>query len=281
MLPLLLVSALVPASLNADTAAMPTIVTSIKPLAIIAKSAVGDAAKVSYLLPTNQSPHDFSLPVSALKRIASSDLVIWIGRDFETRSAKTLAKVPSSKLITAMDQITKQPIGAMYANADSDSISLSADPHVWLDPSYANAIAAEIQTRLSLPISKIITQDEIQAIKDSMLSSEQKTYLSHHDAYGHFSRAFALPAGVPIRDSRGDVRGVKSQYQLRNTIAKASISCVFVEPQYQGKDAAVIAAEFDLPLIALDPQGLSQPLNNRAYQEFMAGLALQFKACFQ
>ncbi|MDB9843886.1 zinc ABC transporter substrate-binding protein, partial [Porticoccaceae bacterium] len=63
------------------TVAKPLIVTTIKPLAIIAKSAVGDAADVTYLLPANQAPHNFSLPVSALNKIAQADLVIWVGAD--------------------------------------------------------------------------------------------------------------------------------------------------------------------------------------------------------
>ena len=256
---------------------VPLVVTTIKPLAIIAQSAAGDAANIEYLVPANQSPHDFSLPVSALKKIASADLVVWIGRDFETRSAKTMAQIPTSKLVSVIDQIASQADSAAHDHSDGHGL----DPHLWLDPNYGNAIAAEIQSRLGLPIKEILDQDSIQVLQASLASSADKTYLTHHDAYAHFVRAFKLPAGFPIRDIRGDVKGVKSQYQLRKTMASANIGCVFVEPQYQGKDAAVIAAEFGLPLVALDPQGLSQPLNNHAYSEFISSLVAQFKACFQ
>ena len=56
---------------------------------------------------------------------------------------------------------------------------------------------------------------------------------------------------------------------------------MFVEPQYQDKDAAIIAAEYDLPMVPLDPQGLSQTISDRAYSEFIGTLVAQFKACFQ
>ncbi|MGB1808344.1 MAG: metal ABC transporter solute-binding protein, Zn/Mn family [Porticoccaceae bacterium] len=270
-------------SANTESAglnSLPTIVTTIKPLAIVAKSAVGDAANVEYLLPASQSPHDFSLPISGLQKIAAADLVVWIGRDFETRSAKTMAKLPLSRVISAVQQLSQRSVddAAEPLNIEDGH---SVDPHLWLNPGYANLLAAEIQTRLGLPVKKIIQDDDIQRLKSSMMSSGNKTYFSHHDAYGHFVRAFGLPPGMSIRDARGDVKGVRSQYQLRQTMASANISCIFVEPQYQGKDAATIAAEFDLPLIPLDPQGLSQPINNSAYKEFMAGMAVQFKACFQ
>ena len=255
-------------SANSDATgpdSLPTIVTTIKPLALVAKSAVGDAATVEYLVPASPPPHDFSLPISALQKIATADLIVWIGSNFETRSAKTMAKLPPSRVISAVQQLS-QP---------------SADPHLWLNPEYANMLAAEIQIRLGLPVKKIIQDDDIERLKGTMMPAGDKSYLSHHDAYGHFVDAFDLPVGMSIRDARGDVRGVRSQYQLRQTMASANISCIFVEPQYQGKDAARIAAEFDLPLIPLDPQGLSQAINNDAYRDFIAGMAEQFKACFQ
>ena len=277
----LVLGASIPVSLHADSGAVPMIVTTIKPLAIIAKSAVGDAAEVEYLLPANQSPHSLSLPISALKKITEADLIVWIGRDFETRSAKTMAKLSPSKKITVADEIAKLVAGGDLRGDNSQDNSYSIDPHLWLDPTYGNSIAAEIQTRLGLPIKKIIAEDNIQLLKASVMFSEGQNYLSHHAAYQHFIRAFELPAGMSIRNAQGHAKGVQSQLQLRNTMAKANFSCIFIEPQYQGKDAAIIAAQFDLPLVALDPQGLSQPLNNSAYEEFMAGLVAQFKACFQ
>ncbi len=60
----------------------PRVVTTIKPLAIIAKSALGDSAVVEYLQPNNQSAHDLSLPVSALMKLDRADLVLLIGSDF-------------------------------------------------------------------------------------------------------------------------------------------------------------------------------------------------------
>ena len=210
---------------------VPLVVTTIKPLAIIAQSAAGDAANIEYLVPANQSPHDFSLPVSALKKIASADLVVWIGRDFETRSAKTMAQIPTSKLVSVIDQIASQADSAAHDHSDGHGL----DPHLWLDPNYGNAIAAEIQSRLGLPIKEILDQDSIQVLQASLASSADKTYLTHHDAYAHFVRAFKLPAGFPIRDIRGDVKGVKSQYQLRKTMASAILAAYLLSPSIRAK----------------------------------------------
>jgi zinc transport system substrate-binding protein len=259
--------------------AKPLIVTSIKPLAIIAKSAVGDAADVQYLMPASQSPHDFTLPVSALKKIAAADLVIWIGAGFETRSAKTMAKLSNDKLLTTIDLPLAQPQN--QEPSENDDHSMEVDPHLWLNPDNGNKIAAEIQARLGLPLKEIINRQHLSRLKSELAAIDDKTYLSHHQAYAHFAAAFDLKPGLSIRNASGGAQGAKTQYRLRSSIEKTNVSCVFVEPQYQDKDAAIIAAEYDLPMVPLDPQGLSQTISDRAYSEFIGTLVAQFKACFQ
>tara|TARA_B110000046_G_scaffold183792_1_gene220707 strand:+ start:8254 stop:9120 length:867 start_codon:yes stop_codon:yes gene_type:complete len=259
--------------------ARPLIVTSIKPLAIIAKSAVGDAAQVQYLLPGNQSPHDFALPISALKKMSKADLVIWIGPDFEAGSTKAMSKLSINKLLTVIDLPHTQPDQGNLRQ--HDEYLMEADPHLWLNPNNGNKIADAIQVRLGLPAKEIISDQQIARFKAELASFKEVTYLTHHEAYDHFADAFDLKPGLAIRNASGGVQGAKTQYRLRKTIEKNDVSCVFIEPQYQGKDAAIIAAEYDLPLVQLDPQGLSQRLSEHAYSEFIGTLVSQFKACFQ
>lgn len=270
---LLLGSAAFLASSGPDAQARPLIVTTIKPLAIIAQSAVAEAADVDYLIPSNQSPHHYSLPVSALKKIAQADLVIWVGPAFETRSAKAMAALDSTKRLTAM---TSSGNGAGHDHHHD----LAADPHIWLSPGKANDLAAKIQTQLGLPKKAVLSDAQWTQLTSELALAEGRTYLSHHDAFGHFAAAFGLRAGLTIRDASGAAQGVKSQYLLRQSIASDDASCVLIEPQYLDKDAAVIAAEFDLPSVMIDLQGSDQPLNSHAYADFIAGLVAQFKVCF-
>ena len=89
-------------ALTAPESHQALIITTIKPLAIIAQSAVGDQARVEYLQSAVQSAHEVSLPVSALKKIDQADLIIWIGEMFESRVAKPMALLPEEKRITVM-----------------------------------------------------------------------------------------------------------------------------------------------------------------------------------
>ncbi|MDA7826289.1 zinc ABC transporter substrate-binding protein, partial [Porticoccaceae bacterium] len=94
-----------PAYANSGVGDKPLVVTSIKPLAIIAKSALQDRARVEYIMPAGLSPHDVVLKVSDMRLLAEADLVLWIGSDFEIRAAKQFVSLPASKLMTAMNVI--------------------------------------------------------------------------------------------------------------------------------------------------------------------------------
>jgi zinc transport system substrate-binding protein len=288
----------------------PLIITTIRPLAIIAQSAVGDQARVEYLQSAVQSAHEVSLPVSALKKIDQADLIIWIGEMFESRVAKPMALVPQDKRITVMQlpliapQNTgiEQEVGShsghmhthdesahsgLSAHSESSAHSglsahsaLSADPHVWLNPTNANRIAAEIQQRLNLRVKDIISAEQIATLATELAPLRDRQFLVHHDALDHFTSTFKLQSGLSIRDASGASQGVRSQYRLRQQAIASAASCIFIEPQYADRDARVIAQELSLQVALIDLQGLEQALVGDAYASFIQTLALQFKGCF-
>ncbi|MDO7634578.1 MAG: zinc ABC transporter substrate-binding protein [Porticoccaceae bacterium] len=256
------------------------IVTTIKPLAIIAKSAVGDSASVDYLQSAAQSEHDVTLPLSAHRKIKQADLVVWIGDSFEPRIAQTMTRLPAQQRITVLQLPAIAAAETEPHTASGTHGDLHVDPHVWLNPDNANIIASVIQQRLGLPLHDVLTAAQRADLSEQLAPLQHRDYLSHHDAYGHFAQAFNLRAGLSIRDIRGASQGAKSLYLLRQRAATLGVSCVFSEPQYAGKDAEVLAEELNVPLVTLDPQGFSQALTHDAYSEFMQGFVTQFKACF-
>ena len=275
----------------------PLIITTIKPLAIIAQSAVADQAQVEYLQSAVQSAHEVSLPVSALKKIDRADLIIWIGPMFESPMAKPMALLPETKRITVMQLPMIAPtdnnspgeaVGDTEHSHSHDHSSLSADPHVWLNPDNANRIAAEIQQRLKLPTKAIISPEQVAELALSLAPLRDKQFLVHHDGLNHFTSTFKLQTGLSIRDANGASQGVRSQYRLRQDAVASAASCIFIEPQYADRDAQVIAQELSLPVARIDIQGLDQALYqvldqvrlSDAYASFMQALATQFKSCF-
>jgi zinc transport system substrate-binding protein len=269
---------------NTQNEHTPLIITTIKPLAIIAKAAVADRGRVEFLQSAAQSAHEVSLPVSAMKKIEQADLIIWIGNGFEARIGKSMALLPETKRITVMDLdlLPARLEEEKHHTDDEDGHHnhLDFDPHIWLNPANANILASIIQQRLELPVSPIISDALVKQLKNELSPVKDKNYLTHHDAFGHFKTAFGLAEGPSVRDANGASQGARSQYELRKKAQVISASCIFVEPQYADKDARIIARELKLPLTVLDPQGFDQPLSAEGYSQFMIGMVAQFKACF-
>ena len=289
---LLLASAVALSSAVAATPKKVLVITTIKPLAIIVQSALGDQAQVEYLQSAVQSAHEVSLPISALRKIDQADLVVWVGESFEARIAKSIALLPQDKVLTLMQlplqkPAINEPAGLEDASAADSQSSLdhhhqhlNFDPHVWLNPANANLIAARIQQHLGVPQKSIISNQQIAELADQLVAARDKYYLVHHDALGHFSSAFGLQPGLAIRSSSGSSQGAKSHYLLRQAAQTVGASCIFVEPQYADRDARVLARERSLPLIELDIQGIQQPLTGDAYANFMITLVSRFNSCF-
>ena len=260
----------------------PLLVTSIKPLAIIAKSALQDRARVEYVMPTGLSPHDVVLKLSDMRKLADADLVFWIGPEFEIRAAKQFAAIPQKKLVSAMKLIFpdyEESVNNSDASHD-DEHAHDIDPHIWLSPKIANQMAEILLNRLDLPVLEIFTEQA--KIKTNALLAPVKdgNYMVHHQGIGYFVDEFKLQPGLSIRDMLGKQKGTKTQFNMRSEAKKLAVSCVFIEPQHGHKDAMVVAKDLSVPTTPIDILALASGDKLPNYESYIYGLATQFSACF-
>ena len=259
-------------SIRNDVVPQLLVITSIKPLALIAQAALGHSINVEFLQSANQSAHDLTLTASALDKIHRASLIVLVGDQFEPHVAKVVQDIPGKALLQVLDLFT--------FDGEVDVYQQRVDPHVWLNPYSANVIGHAIQVALGVPQRDIISDSEIEVLKKTLEPVGTLGYISHHAVLGHFADAFNVSAGMPIRDSNGGHKGARSQFLLRKAAYDGGAQCVFVEPQYADKDALVIAGELNLPLRTIDPQGIDAPLTENGYVQFVQSLVVQFQACF-
>jgi zinc transport system substrate-binding protein len=288
---------------SAQENSKPLLVTSIKPLAIIAQSAFKDNVVVEYLMPAALSPHDVVIKLSDVRKIAVADLVLWIGPEFEVRSAKQFANIPSEKLVTAMDllEIDQHDFGhneqhpeehekhneehtenyEEISHNDHDDHHGDIDPHIWLSPEIAEQLAHVLSERLGIKADQIFSQNSKQATEDLLKNAKQGNYIVHHQGFGYFIEEFNLQPGLSIRDMLGKQQGAKTQYNLRLEGQKRGVSCVFVEPQHGQKDAVGIANDLAVPTKTIDILAVAYKDELPSYETYIHGLAKQFASCFE
>jgi zinc transport system substrate-binding protein len=257
--------------------AKPVILTTIKPLALIAASAVGDAATVEYLQSPAQSAHDLHLTPSMLQRIAAADLVIRVDPAFEQRLNKHLAKIPTQRLITASTLDLHWPSSTRSSSNDP---SLERDLHFWLNPSNAEVLARRIQQIFKLPPRRLIDDTTLRRHQRVLTPFADQSTIAYHDAYGHFASAFKLSQPTTIRDTAGHPQGLASHYAMHRSATAEQPSCVFVEAQYAGRDATAMAKNLGIQALPLDLLGIQITVGTDSYRHFIERLVTQYSACF-
>ena len=274
---------------SAQEKSKPLLVTSIKPLAIIAQSAFKDNVTVEYLMPAALSPHDVVIKLSDVRKIADADLVLWIGPEFEVRSAKQFANVPLEKLVTAMDLLEADHQGSAhnehhvedYQESSHDDHHGGIDPHIWLSPEIVKQLVHRLSDRLGIKADKVFSQKAKKNIEARLKNAKQGNYIVHHQGFGYFIKEFDLQSGLSIRDMLGKQQGAKTQYNLRLEGEKRDVSCVFVEPQHGQKDAVGIAKDLAVPTRTIDILAVAYKDELPSYEAYMFGLAKQFASCFE
>jgi len=301
-------------AVSAQEKGKPLLVTSIKPLAIVAQSAFKDNVTVEYLMPAALSPHDVVIKLSDVRKIADADLVLWIGPEFEVRSAKQFANVPLEKLVTAMDLLETDHKGSAHnephaedhkeglehnkghneghkeehvedykenLHNDHDDHHGDIDPHIWLSPEIVKQLVHRLSDRLGIKADKVFSQKAKHNIEARLKNAKQGNYIVHHQGFGYFIEEFDLQPGLSIRDMLGKQQGAKTQYNLRLEGEKRDVSCVFVEPQHGQKDAVGIAKDLAVPTRTIDILEVAYKDELPSYEAYMFGLAKQFASCFE
>jgi zinc transport system substrate-binding protein len=119
------------------------VVASFYPLAEAAERVGGDAVAVTNLTPPGVEPHDLELSPSQVAAVAAADVVLYIGGGFQPAVEDAVAGAQGRTIDVAADLRT------LPAPPGDSEPSLSADPHVWLDPTLYRRIVEEVDRSLS------------------------------------------------------------------------------------------------------------------------------------
>src|SRR6187402_3504462 len=120
--------------------AKPVVLSSLKPLTLIAQEITGTSANVDTLLPATGSHHDYPLKASDYTRLQKADIFLWVGPELESFLQKPVTNLDATKSISVykLNGMNWPASDHSTAQAGHDH---EKDPHVWLDPRNAIVIA--------------------------------------------------------------------------------------------------------------------------------------------
>lgn len=266
---------------------------SIKPLQLLVSALIEEGDSVSLLLAPGQSPHDYQLKPSDRIAMNEAQLLVWMGPRLERFLTKPVSLLPAAQRLSLLPEAEGLEAAGQHDEHDHHhhGHAVDDDPHRWLDPLQAIAMAEQISRQLIelAPERQAQWQANFQAFAQAMhalnqqlqqqFSTQPKPYMVLHDAYGHFEARYGIRRLAALSISPERQPGAKHIWQLKQQIATGEVACVFREPQYQPKILNNLLAGSGVRTGLLDPLATAFSPSKTAFQEFLAGFAKALADC--
>ena len=287
--------------------AAPKVVASILPIHSLASSLMEGVGKPTLLIPSNISPHRFALKPSQRKAIADADLVFWIGHGIEGRVSKLISSKGTSALAlnkSAGLQILKARSGGVWGSHDGhdhhdhhghgEHADSTKDMHIWLDPANARLMVQAMVGALvkadkkNQPLyrangKKLLAQ--LKKLEGEMLRTlapvKNKPFIVFHDAFQYFEKRFGLNGAGALMVHSGHPPSAKRLFEVRKKILQAGVSCVFREPQFDGRLAESVVRGTPAKIGILDPLGSDIAPGPTGYSQLMRSAVKNLSDCLK
>ena len=278
------------------------VLTSIKPLQLIAAAVQDGVAIPEVLLPPGASPHNYALRPSDVRKVQSVDLLYWIGPDMEgflprVLNGRTLPSVavqdlPGMKLRRFAEDSHSHAEEA--DEHDHDHRPGSLDAHLWLSPVNARVIATKMAADLSAadPANAARYQSNLKAfderldaldarLKKRLADVQGKPYFVFHEAFDYFEDAYGLKH-VGVFSVAAEVQpGAQHVAAMRARLQEVGKTCVFSEPPLRPRLAETLVAGLPVKLAELDALGGYTPATAQGYEQVLEKLGNDLAGCLE
>ncbi len=243
---------------GADARKKITVFVSIAPQAYFVKRIAGSYVKTEILVGAGQSPETYEPTPKQMISLRSAPIYFRIGVPFENGFIDKIAA--AYKNLKIID--TRNGVKLRYFGNSKDNEAY--DPHIWLDPNRVKIQAETICEALSEIAPDHISEFErnLHAFKkdldrinikiaDMLAHLKGSKFYVFHPAFGYFGDAYGLTQEAVETEGKEP-----SPKRLSNLIANAKsegVKAIFVQPQFDKKNAETIAKEIGAAVIPIDP----------------------------
>jgi zinc transport system substrate-binding protein len=285
------------------------------PVHSIVAAVMGDKGTPELLLQGSMSEHRAVFTPSQMATLGNADLVFIVGHGLEAKLAQisgsdavngktfiALSDAPGIKTLPIREGGTWEAHdhehehdheeGGEHADEPAAEGVLSFDPHVWLDPDNAKAMALAVAADLGKADPENAAAYDANArafaadvdrtssgIATELAPVKDKPFIVFHDAYQYFERHFGLSGAGSIADVSAQAPSAERLAQVRDKITAVKAACVFREPQYDGKVVATVIEGTGAREGVLDPLGAGLTPGPQAYQQLIQNLGTALKDC--
>ncbi len=225
----------------------------------------GDAVTVTNLTPPGVEPHDLELSPEQVDRIATADLVLYVGRGFQPTVEEAVDAVAEGEAVDVLD-------GLPLIAPSADGGESATDPHVWLDPNLMAEIVSTVRASLaeldpgrassfaanaSSFAEELATLDR--AFRTGLASCDRRLLVTSHAAFAYLAQAYGLEQVAIVGSSPEAEPSAEQLADLAERLRRDGVTTVFSESLVPEDLAETLAAEVGATTAVLDPlEGLPQ-----------------------
>ena len=242
---------------------------SVPPQAYLIERIGGEHVNIHVLVQPGQNPHTLEVTPKQMMQLSAARLYFKGGMPFETQLVKKLSA--SHKQLVMVDtnrrmdqQLTPRRDHHQHDDPNHEHHRGEVDPHTWLSPPLIRIQAINIAAALidadpqrtnyyMKNLAKLLTDiGETHAmILKSMAPYKGRSFYVFHPAFGHFAQAYGLKQ-VSV-EVEGKAPTPKTLAALIKRARAEEIRVIFVQPQFDKKNAQAIASAIDGVVVTMDP----------------------------
>lgn len=285
---ILLLSALMPVFGHGQA----TVVASIKPLQLIAAAITDGVSTPQLLIPSNQSPHNFTLRPSDVTHIAQADIVLWIGSGMETYLSSIFEQEKKPERLIEAAALPGINLLDLDEHAHAHTADEHYDPHLWLDTHNALLLASALHDKLVAidAANADLYRENLGEFSDSIAdlnaelepqfaSLQSAPFAVFHNGTQYFERQVGLEHLFVLVPDHEIQPGIRHLLALRAQVAAQPPRCLFEDIN---ANVATINTVFqDLPVlrVMLDPLGDAVAIGKQGYLQLIQNMAGAMQQC--
>ena len=168
------------------------------------------------------------------------------------------------------------------------------DMHIWLDPANARLMVQAMVRALSEADKKNQSLyeangkkllEDLKKLEDEITRAltpvKNKPFIVFHDAFQYFERRFGLNGAGALMVHSGHSPSAKRLFEVRKKILQAGVSCVFREPQFDGRLAESVVRGTSAKIGILDPLGSDIAPGPTGYSQLIRSNAKNLSGCLK
>jgi zinc transport system substrate-binding protein len=249
-----------PSPSSANTGGKVEVVASFYPLAEAAERVGGDRVAVTNLTAPGVEPHDLELTPGQIESISSAQLVLYLGGGFQPAVEDALNDAAGKTLdVSSGLRTLAVPPGESEA-------SLTADPHVWLDPELFSQVVRKVEGALAeadpphagaFGKNARAYEEQLSALnadyRAGLSSCDRNVIVTSHAAFGYLSRRYGL-VQEPIAGLSPEAEpNPQHLADLKAMVERDGVTTIFAEDLVSPKVAQTLASETGVTTAVLNP----------------------------